>query len=117
MKPDLSSFSVEELNAFIVEAQALIATKKEDEIQKACAEFAQKAAALGVSLDELVAKGGKGGRKAAAAAACVVTARKPVAIRYRDPANPSDTWTGRGKQPRWLVARLASGARLEDFAV
>ena len=68
------------------------------------------------ALDELVAKGGKGGRKAVAAAG-VVTARKPVAIRYRDPANPSDTWTGRGKQPRWLVARLASGARLEDFAV
>lgn len=116
MKPDLSSFSVDELNAFIIEAQALIATKKEEEIQKAYAEFAQKAAALGVSLDELVAKGGKGGRKAAAVAG-VVTARKPVAIRYRDPANPSDTWTGRGKQPRWLVARLASGARLEDFAV
>ncbi|MEZ5856821.1 MAG: H-NS histone family protein [Hyphomicrobiaceae bacterium] len=27
-----------------------------------------------------------------------------VAVKYRNPDNPSDTWTGRGRQPKWLVA-------------
>ena len=28
----------------------------------------------------------------------------PVSPKYRNPDQPSETWTGRGKQPRWLVA-------------
>ena len=43
--------------------------------------------------------------------------RKPVEIRYRNPANAAETWTGRGKQPRWLVAALATGKVLEDFSI
>ncbi|EPL5429774.1 TPA: H-NS family nucleoid-associated regulatory protein, partial [Acinetobacter baumannii] len=27
------------------------------------------------------------------------------------------TWTGRGKQPRWLVAEIEKGAKLEDFLI
>jgi DNA-binding protein H-NS len=36
-----------------------------------------------------------------------------VAPKYRDPET-GDTWTGRGKQPRWLQAKLAHGAHLID---
>jgi DNA-binding protein H-NS len=39
-----------------------------------------------------------------------------VAIKYRNAAT-GDTWTGRGLQPKWLKAALASGKRLADFAV
>ncbi len=45
------------------------------------------------------------------------TSRKSVEPRYRSKANPTDTWTGRGKQPRWLVAELEKGAKLEDFLI
>ena len=31
--------------------------------------------------------------------------------------NTEETWTGRGKQPRWLVAELEKGAKLEDFLI
>jgi DNA-binding protein H-NS len=31
--------------------------------------------------------------------------------------NTAETWTGRGKQPRWLVAQLEKGAKLEDFLI
>ena len=31
--------------------------------------------------------------------------------------NSEETWTGRGKQPRWLVAQLDKGAKLEDFQI
>jgi len=45
------------------------------------------------------------------------TTRKAVEPRYRNKNNPEDTWTGRGKQPRWLVAELEKGAKLEDFLI
>ena len=47
-------------------------------------------------------------------------ARRPypqVFPRYRNPAQPSETWAGRGKQPRWLTAQLRSGKRLDDFRI
>ena len=37
--------------------------------------------------------------------------------KYRNPNEPSETWSGRGKQPRWLTAALKSGHRIEDFAI
>lgn len=38
----------------------------------------------------------------------------PVPIKYR---SGEQTWTGRGRKPNWLVEKLATGAKLEDFAV
>jgi len=48
------------------------------------------------------------------------TARRPyprVAPKFRNPNEPSQTWTGRGKQPRWLTACLSSGRRIDDFRI
>jgi DNA-binding protein H-NS len=39
-----------------------------------------------------------------------------VAPKYRNGAT-GETWTGRGLQPKWLKAALASGAKLEDFTI
>jgi DNA-binding protein H-NS len=41
----------------------------------------------------------------------------PVSPKYRNPDQPSETWAGRGKRPRWLVAQLGSGKRIEDFKI
>lgn len=42
----------------------------------------------------------------------------PAAIKYRSLENPSLTWSGRGKQPKWLVAEMqASGKDLTAFSV
>jgi DNA-binding protein H-NS len=49
-----------------------------------------------------------------------VSARRsypPVPPKYRNPDQPSETWAGRGKQPRWLVAQLGSGRRIDDFRI
>ncbi|WOH68011.1 H-NS histone family protein [Bradyrhizobium sp. BWA-3-5] len=40
-----------------------------------------------------------------------------VLPKYRNPAVPSETWSGRGKQPRWLVSALKAGGRIEDFRI
>ena len=44
-------------------------------------------------------------------------ARGKVAPKYSNPDNPSETWAGRGLQPRWLAAALKSGKDLEHFAI
>ena len=47
-------------------------------------------------------------------------ARRPypqVFPKFRNPAQPGETWAGRGKQPRWLIAQLKSGKRLDDFRI
>ena len=40
---------------------------------------------------------------------------KKVAAKYRGPAGNS--WSGRGLKPKWLQAAIASGKKVEDFAV
>lgn len=43
---------------------------------------------------------------------------KSISIaRYANPADPSDTWTGRGRKPNWLLACLKKGRKLEDYAI
>lgn len=39
-----------------------------------------------------------------------------VLPKYRNPQT-SETWSGRGKRPRWLVAAMKSGRRIEDFRI
>jgi DNA-binding protein H-NS len=40
-----------------------------------------------------------------------------VMPKYFNPLVPAETWSGRGKQPRWLVAALRSGHKLEEFRI
>ena len=40
-----------------------------------------------------------------------------VLPKYQNFKNPSETWAGRGKRPRWLTAELRSGKRLDDFRI
>jgi DNA-binding protein H-NS len=40
-----------------------------------------------------------------------------VVPKYRNPEQPSETWAGRGKKPRWLAAQLKSGKRIDDFRI
>ena len=40
-----------------------------------------------------------------------------VEPKYRNPTNPSETWAGRGRTPRWVVELLATGASLDEFRI
>lgn len=44
-------------------------------------------------------------------------ARPAVAKQYRNPADPTQEWTGRGKRPSWLNDALAAGKSLSDFKI
>jgi DNA-binding protein H-NS len=36
---------------------------------------------------------------------------------YRNPCNSAETWTGRGRKPKWVRDALARGVRFEDLAI
>ena len=47
-------------------------------------------------------------------------ARRPypkVYPKYRNPERPAETWSGRGKQPRWVAAQLRSGKQFDDLLI
>jgi len=37
--------------------------------------------------------------------------------KYKNPNDPNETWSGRGKQPRWLVAALKAGGKVDDYRI
>lgn len=78
-------------------------TERADAIAKVQALMAE----YGLSLSDLSAK-----RSAKSASA----KGGKVAAKYRNTAT-GDAWSGRGLQPKWLKAALASGRKLADFAV
>ena len=41
----------------------------------------------------------------------------PVLPKFQNPADPTETWAGRGKQPRWLVSQLKAGKKINDFVI
>lgn len=43
--------------------------------------------------------------------------KREVKIRYRNPDNPEETWTGIGKPKKWLKEKLDAGATLDDFII
>lgn len=111
MTIDLSQLTIEQLNDVIADAQRLIKSKKKAQLKTARAQLEKVAADFGYTLEELLAG------KTTEAKEIIVKIRKPVEVRYRNPANEAETWTGRGKQPRWLAAAIASGKNLQDFAI
>ena len=63
-------------------------------------------------------------RTASAARSATAVNTRPHALkgkklppRYRNPKNRKETWAGRGHRPRWLVAALKGGKKLETFAI
>jgi DNA-binding protein H-NS len=103
MKPhDLESMSVDELWSLHELVVSVMARK-----------LSAEKARLEQRLREL-------GQSTADSAKKVSHARRPypqVFPKYRNPSRPSETWAGRGKQPRWLAAQLRSGKKLDDFRI
>jgi DNA-binding protein H-NS len=101
MKRDFNSMSVDELWALHGEIASVLANK-----------LAAEKAKLEKRLGELQSK--------AVSSGSFQRERRPypqVFPKYRNPAEPSETWAGRGKQPRWLIAQLRSGKKLDDFRI
>lgn len=106
---DLSSYSIEELRELVEKAKKEVAIKEQNRVQQVRSQIEQLAGELNMSVDELMRYDGR--RK-------MRTGNKLTGkVKFQNPANPQQTWTGRGKRPRWLQDALDEGARLEDFAL
>jgi DNA-binding protein H-NS len=76
-----------------------------DERQKAISQVKTLMADYGLTAADLTARVAKKARVGA-----------KVAAKYRNKAT-GESWSGRGLQPRWLKAALATGKKLTDFSV
>ncbi len=94
--------SVKELTDHIARAQKALAAVKDRERADLKHKIASLAENAGFSVGELFGQRGRG---------------KSAAVKFQNPDNRSETWTGRGRKPNWLVAKLGKGAKMTDFAV
>ncbi|HEY5802354.1 MAG TPA: H-NS histone family protein [Lysobacter sp.] len=121
MSIDITSLSAKELDALINQAKKRKTTlNKRKPIATVRSKLTQLAKAEGYTVAELFGNGAAVRSAKPAAKAAPKKARKAmgkVAPKYRNPADPSETWTGRGKQPRWLAAHTAAGRRLDEFLI
>ncbi|MDO9527292.1 MAG: H-NS histone family protein [Gemmobacter sp.] len=105
MEFDLNALSLRELKDLYSRIGRAIATYEDRKKKEALAELEEKAREMGFSLSELT------GLSAAP------RKRAPAAAKYANPANPAETWTGRGRKPRWFEAALAQGKSPEDMVI
>jgi DNA-binding protein H-NS len=120
MTIDLNALSAKELDALIAKArQRKTVLKKRKPIAAIRKRITDFATAEGYTIEELF--GGKAkaspARKPAKKAARKGRKIGKVPPKYRNPANPSETWTGRGKQPRWMAELVKKGKKPEDFLI
>ena len=73
---------------------------------------------LGITAADLAGSktGGTVAIKGKARKSATSAKRKPVVAKYRDPVT-DDTWSGRGKTPRWLAAKEAAGELRDQFII
>jgi DNA-binding protein H-NS len=104
LKIDLNSLSLKELKDLQSQIAKAISGFEDRRKREALAELEEKAKAMGFSLAELT--GVAGTRK-----------RTPSVAKYANPADSADTWSGRGRKPRWFSEALAKGKKPEDLAI
>lgn len=104
MAVNLDKLSLKDLLDLETKLQKAVVAARERERADVKAKIEAMAGEAGFSVNELY--GGRGGGRKVASAA-----------KYANPDNRAETWTGRGRKPNWLVARLAKGAKVEDFAI
>ena len=112
---DLDSMTAQELNALIEQAEAKRAEKQDEARNALIAEFRGKAAELGLELGALLPGGGGGATPGATARRTRRDAGGTVPVRFRGPGG--ETWSGRGRMPKWLSAMEAGGRKREEFRI
>ena len=127
MAIDLSSLSPRELQKLIDDASRERKRKqKRAPVHAVRKKLTKMAVAEGYSLMELFGLQGPPNKTAPKVAGSSVprrgstrksTAGSKVAPKYRNPANPAETWSGRGKHPKWMTHAMAGGKKPEDFLI
>lgn len=100
---NLNELSSEELAQLVKAAQEEKNSRQKQEVRDAYMQFQQIAKSIGVSVEDIL----KIGR----------TIKNKRPIKYQNPQDKSQGWSGQGRKPQWLAAQLAKGKKLEDFLI
>jgi DNA-binding protein H-NS len=109
---DWAEYSDDEIERFIIELEAVRKNRREAKREALKNQIEGMVKEHGISLDELFPNTGK--------VRSQPKEKRTTAgqnVKYRNPVDPSQTWTGKGRKPAWLIEALTSGKTLEDFAV
>lgn len=108
---EIKSLSVDQLWALYEEVRAMLSERILEEKRGLEVRLARLNGGLGEKT-MMTRAAPKGGRRRP-------NRRKypPVLPKFQNPANPSETWAGRGQQPRWLVSQLKTGKKMDDFLI
>lgn len=104
MEIDLNSMSLKDLRDLQAQVAKAVSSFEDRKKKQAIAALEETARSLGFSLGELTGVSG-------------VRKRAPAVPKYANPADPTDTWSGRGRKPRWMEAALKAGKSPEDLAI
>ncbi len=104
MNIDLEKLSLKELKDLQSQVAKNIAGFEDRKKREAIAKLEEHAKSMGFALNELVS-------------GAPVRKRAIVKAKYANPANKADTWTGRGRKPRWVQAALDAGKRIEELLI
>ncbi len=102
MTIDLESLSRDELSKLITDAQKALKTLESRRMAEAKRAAEMAAKEFGFSLEDVLTAGSNNSKGAP---------------KYANPADPSQTWTGRGRKPNWLIDAMDAGKSLEDLAL
>ncbi len=105
----VDKMSLKELVELEAKVQKAIAAARDREKTHLKEKMAEMAKTHGFSVNELFG-GGRGAKGAGKGKSLGVA-------KYANPENKSDTWTGRGRKPNWLLDRLKKGSKLADFEI
>ena len=108
-KIDLAGYTLGELKGLQHDVEGAIKDRQQQDVQKAREQILAIAKDAGVSVEELLGNGGAKAKKAKKANG------KKVDAKYQNPKGNSQTWTGRGRQPRWMAEAVANGSKPDDF--
>jgi DNA-binding protein H-NS len=115
---NLEGMNEPQLRELIQRAQEMLrerGTKRLEELRQLARE-----AGFEVSLTKIGESGGKRGRprtRERRVEKGTDRRRRKVQPKYRNPENESETWSGRGRKPRWVEMALAHDRKLEDLAI
>lgn len=109
---DIEGLTEAELRDLLRNAEKLLSARVAERARATLKEARRMAAEVGFE-----ATFTKLGKPAGAAPAKAASPRGPARQKYRNPENPSETWAGRGRPPKWVQAALEAGQTLEDLAI
>lgn len=105
---DLSSYNLSELKGLQHKIENEIKNRQQGDLAKARQQILAIAQAAGVTVEELLGAGTKKSNKGKG---------QKVQAQYQNPADKAQTWTGRGRQPKWIAEGIARGKQLSDFRI